>query len=320
VFFILFSKNNSTNAPPPSASANANNANDDDDDNDLNASIADADDIGYSSSDGDDDEEDDDEVKADSSSTDADLADDEKTDNESSTDEDDTDFNSNMYLTEDTLLIVFQVVIRIRAFIRFIRRSSLLRELFKKESREKKLPGDGLILDVRVRWNSSYYMLHRFIKYEDIISRITMNPRVFTSITENSLVCHLKGFMLSHEEWGYVIATRDVLSTFEEACRLICGRRYQTLSVGYIVLVGLDYHLSKTDGVQNKIQIILNKSLRNAYDYHVSDKIDYEQKYAMLVSDFLPFVDHVGRSQTQMNIYYIAAVLLDLDRSEMRLM
>ncbi len=143
-------------------------------------------------------------------------------------------------------------------------------------------------------------MLHRFISYEDIINRITMNPRAYSSSMGNSLVHHLKCSMLNHDEWEYIMAAHNVLSTFEQACRLISGKRYQTLSVGFIVLVGLNHHLSHSDsdGAQNKIEKILNQSLRNAYDYHINDKIDDEQTYAMAVSDFLFLVDR-GRNLTK---------------------
>jgi hypothetical protein len=194
---------------------------------------------------------------------------------------------------------MFKVINRVRSLVRLVRRTAFLRNSFKKESRQKNLFSDCLILDVRVRWNSTYYMLRRFIAYEDIINRITMNPRAYSSSMGNSLVHNLKCSMLNHDEWKYIMATHNVLSIFEQACRLISGKRYQTLSVGFIILVGLDHHLfhSGGDGAQNKIETILNQSLHDAYDYHINDKIDYEQKYAMPVSYFLFLVDH-GRNPT----------------------
>ena len=186
---------------------------------------------------------------------------------------------------------MFKVISRVRSLVHFVRRTTCLREIFKRESRQKNLSGEGLILDVRVRWNSSFYMLRRFIAYKGVINQITINPRIYSSSMADSIVYKLKHSMLSHDEWEYIIATYNVLSTFEEACRLISGKKYQTLSVGYIVLIGLNHHLSRSVSTesQSRIEKILNQSLRNAYDYHVNDKIDYEQKYAMLVSDFLSF-------------------------------
>jgi len=93
----------------------------------------------------------------------------------------------------------------------------------------------------------------------------------------------------------HLVVIKDILVQFEDACRLISGKRYPTLSVGYLILVGLQNHLSKitsTNPQRKKIETILKKSLFNAYQYHVNDKVSCLQKYAMMVSNFSYVADY----------------------------
>lgn len=97
----------------------------------------------------------------------------------------------------------------------------------------------------KIRWNSSFYMINRFINYQDVINEITLNPRIISSKISQSLIHRLKTSNFSQDEWVILTAVRNVLSSFEQACQIISGRRYQTLSIGYLILVGLEHGLSE---------------------------------------------------------------------------
>ena len=75
---------------------------------------------------------------------------------------------------------------------------------------------------------------------------------------------------------------------FKEAWRLVSGKRYRTLSIGYLlVLTDLQHHFSSSEDTStmpfgNNAQekfIIYNASC-----YHSEDKITLTEKCAMLVS------------------------------------
>lgn len=132
-------------------------------------------------------------------------------------------------------------------------------------------------------------MLNRFIDYQDVINQITINPRLISPSLAAYTIHHLKQFVFHHDAWDHLIAVRNVLSKFEEACRIISGKKYQTLSIGYLVLVGLEHHLNQPvePGPQAAIELILKKSLYAAYRYHMNDKVTFEQKYSMMASNFI---------------------------------
>ena len=126
---------------------------------------------------------------------------------------------------------------------------------------------------------------------------MTLNPRIITPKITASMIYRLKQFMFFDEEWSILIAIRNVLAEFEDACRLVSGKKYQTLSVGYLVLIGLENTLTKPlgTGPQAEIELILRQSLYTAFRYHISDKVNTVQKNAMMVSDFL-ILDHFQAS------------------------
>ncbi|CAF1291621.1 unnamed protein product [Rotaria sordida] len=234
----------------------------------IDTAVADEDDVQYSSSD----EDEDDEEAASLSS--GDLGDDENLD-ESFNDEIETQHHNNMPSTDDTLMNIYDLINRTRDFVKLTRRRYLIRDYFKQEAKAKKLEGDGLILDCIIRWNSSYYMINRFINYKDLINELISNPRIVSSEISPSMISCLKQRSFCQKEWDMLVAVRDVLAKFEEACQLLFGKKYPTLSISYLVLVGLENHLSQPTGtgVQAQIELTLRKNLYDAYRYHVTNKI-----------------------------------------------
>lgn len=262
--------------------------------NPIETIIGDDDDIDYSSSDEEKNEEqDEEEVDEEEGNVSvpggSDSTHDEESDNDSFDDGIEGQSDDHTPLTNDIVMDTFNLVNRTRDFVRMTRRTYFIRDYLKQEAQLKKLQGEGLILDCKIRWNSSFYMIKRFINYQDVINDITLNPRIISSKISQSLIYRLKSSNYSHDEWVILTAVRNVLSAFEEACRLISGRRYQTLSIGYLILVGLEYHLCqpKDVGPLGEIEFILRKSLYDSFRYHVNDKVNFDQKRSMMVSHFL---------------------------------
>ncbi|CAF1442662.1 unnamed protein product [Rotaria sordida] len=210
------------------------------------------------------------------SSSDTDLGDDEISLGESSNDEDEIDLDNNTSSTGNTLMNLHYLVGRVRQFVRITRRIHILHYYFQEEAKRKKSFNNGLILDCIIRWNSSYYMLDRFVTYQDAINQITVNPKRILPLMAATMIHKLSTFIFSHDDWEHLTVTKDVLSIFEKACRLISGKKYQTISMGYVILVGLQHHLSRytATGPQRKIEMIIKKSLLDAYHYHIACFLD----------------------------------------------
>ena len=202
-------------------------------------------------------------------------------------DEDETEVDNDGALNNGILKNICRSVNRTRNFIKIMRRSCHLRDYVKQEAKLKKLEGEGLILDCIIRWNSTFYMVDRFIKYQDVVNQMTVNPRLTSASL--SLMDVLKRFIFHHDVWDHLIALRDALSKFEEACCLISGKKYQTLSIAFMVLIGLEHHLSQSTATcsQNSIESTLKQSLYEAYRYHVHDKISSNQRRAMMVRNLI---------------------------------
>ncbi|CAF3300478.1 unnamed protein product [Rotaria socialis] len=252
----------------------------------IDAVVCDEDGDDYSSSDDDEDEE----VPTNSNNNNVDH--DEENLDDSFDDETEMQQHQDMISTDDALMNARHLVNRARHFAKLTRRKHLIHDYFKREAKAKKLAGNGLILDCIIRWNSSFYMIDRFINYKIVINDVTKNPRIIAPEISTSMIFCLKQLAFCYEEWEILMALRNVLSKFEEATRLICGKKYQTHSIGYLVLVGLEHHLTQSipSGQQAHIELIFRKSLYDAYCYHVADKVSSIQKKSMMVSDF-SFVD-----------------------------
>jgi hypothetical protein len=139
-------------------------------------------------------------------------------------------------------------------------------------------------------------MLDRFIDYQSVIDSMTVLHRNVIRDLSNPVVLHLKKLIFTEEEWNYLIATRNVLSSINQACKLLSGKRYQTLSIAYAITCGLLHSLSKpSSSPQARIENTIKKYLLEAFRYHFDEKLSIDQKQAMLVS-LLTFL-HILRSQ-----------------------
>ncbi len=132
-------------------------------------------DIQYSSADEDEYESEDEETEK---SNDDELGDNKRTFEDSFDDGSDTELDNDKTSMDDTLTYIRSLIDRTRKFIKFTRRCCHMHDHLKEEAEKRKLKGHGLILDCIIRWNSSYYMLERFINYQDLINQITINPRL----------------------------------------------------------------------------------------------------------------------------------------------
>ena len=103
---------------------------------------------------------------------------------------------------------VRRIVIKVRA----------LNLIWEAQVSAAKLPSLHLILDMRVRWNSTHDMLNRFIQLRPAIHAICQ--------IESSLL----PYRLSNDDWNILIGLRSCLDTFIKATEHLSGSTYPTLS------------------------------------------------------------------------------------------
>ncbi|CAI6368031.1 unnamed protein product [Macrosiphum euphorbiae] len=83
-----------------------------------------------------------------------------------------------------------------------------------------------LMQDISTRWNSTYYMLERFVELEDAI-------RGTLGLLDNPPQT------LSADEWKITKELIQVLRPFEEATKAVSGSKYMTASIILVISQGL---------------------------------------------------------------------------------
>ena len=152
-------------------------------------------------------------------------------------DEDDLVGSEEDELTSQTsacLAKVQSVINRTRSIIKICRSTSMITCFIKKKAREQGLRNKFLILDYRVRWNTTYLMIKRFITFKPVISSLYADiDRIDGLILSKAE--KLKRLALTYDEWECIETIEPLLYRFYEATKLLSGRHYSTLSIGRFI-------------------------------------------------------------------------------------
>ena len=146
---------------------------------------------------------------------------------------------------EQLLKRVHLMLSKTRNLVKLTRSSNNILKYLRKKQIESKI-NFQLMKDFKIRWNFTYLFLMRLLKYKDIIIEMSSKthsiPGITTSITNN-----IKKLSLKDEEWTLILAMTEVLSPFYEATKMLSGRTYQTLSISYLIMNGLNHFLDYVD-------------------------------------------------------------------------
>lgn len=103
----------------------------------------------------------------------------------------------------DIVSRVFNLLSKIRTLGKLSRESNIICNHIIIKAQEKKLEYVNLIIDFHVRWNTTFLMLNRFIKFKEIINNITLAPEKIDGITKQN-INKLKKLNLSNPEWELI--------------------------------------------------------------------------------------------------------------------
>jgi hypothetical protein len=216
-----------------------------------------------------------------------------KIDNESETDSDfDLPFsllsiNDDYPLPIDhfkLLTDVFQLMKKTRMVIKFIRNHSATNEYLDKHILLKKQEDPtigGLVLDMIIRWNSSFLLLDRLISHKDFINSMFSFPNNIPGLTEKQRK-QLKELNLNQHEWELLTIIKDVLAPFLQATEVLSGQNYPTMAYAYYVHRLLSHYFQSIDD-DGPITIALKQSLRFWFNVHCNEKLPAGQMDLMLV-------------------------------------
>ena len=149
------------------------------------------------------------------------------------------------------------VMEKCRKIVNTIRKSSILYDIVHIIARDSSLKG-GLVIDMRVRWNSSFKMLQRLLLYQTVLDKVYEQLDSLTGITQKQRA-KLTAARITGVEWDLIQTLRRVLERFEEATKVLSGQNYPTLSLAYAVIFSLSYYLNNrsNDALEDQIKDIL---------------------------------------------------------------
>jgi hypothetical protein len=177
-------------------------------------------------------------------------------------------------------ITVNNLLIKMRTLSSLFRRSNLVYEYFLNRARERNIVFHNLIIDFRVRWNTTFFMIVRFLHFKDIIIEITNQPQRIEGLSKK-IVDKISHCFLSQTEWLQIESLKKILEPFVIATKIFSGRKYPTLSVSISVRNMLQSFLEKIEG--SDFVIGAKEILLASLNHHLNKKIKSNQKQAELV-------------------------------------
>ena len=192
----------------------------------------------------------------------------------------DSDADSNGFDDDDHIdaIHISELMGKCRVIVGTIRRASILHEMVNTIANNLSINVD-LILDMRIRWNSSYQMISRILVYQPVLEELYAQLDSIGGITKGQKD-KLIGAYLSSSDWALLQCLRFVLERFLDATELISGQSYPTLSISYVVRLSLHHFLNDLTGDTNVRAI--KRMLLAHYQHYMT--LEADSKHAIMVS------------------------------------
>ena len=170
-----------------------------------------------------------------------------------------------------------------RIIIGTIRKSDILNDVVHKIAHRFGIDVD-LILDMRIRWNSSYKMLNRLLVFQPVLDELFSDLIGLSGVTKKQQA-KLRKNQLCISDWDILKSLRDVLERFSDATDLVSGKNYPTLSIAYAVKLSLDHFLS--DGAGDMNSRLIKQMLQVEFDRYMTLPIDSKEATVISVAALL---------------------------------
>ena len=191
--------------------------------------------------------------------------------------------------------LISKLMKRTRVLISMVHHSSILdahvrEQIYSKQHESNQRQGEladqrshkgELVVDYRIRWNSSHLMLNRFIHVRYIINEITHTPDQIDGL-KSEQERKLSRLAYNQLDWNWLIALEYVLQPFENGTRILSGRSYQTLAIKQLVMNGLKTFLTTYKAGEGIVNA-LKKLLLIKYQEHCEESISKQEREAMMV-------------------------------------
>jgi hypothetical protein len=203
--------------------------------------------------------------------------------------EDSTILSSKIHILLKRTRKLISMILNTSALNRYVNKEIKLK--LKEEKANKQLGEEnkndnqhkGLIKDMKIRWNSTYVMLNRVVKYSSIINCLTHDPPAKIGLKSGQ--CRtLRKLSFSSLDWTILKAVEHVLSPFDHATKTLSIRSKPTLSFIPSVLYVLMNFLEASDGSSLSLENLLKKHLLLVFNHYYEKHVTVDQRMATLVS------------------------------------
>jgi hypothetical protein len=153
-----------------------------------------------------------------------------------------------------------------RKIVNAINRSTILYQNIQNLARST-VNGD-LIIDMRIRWNSTCKMITRLLQYRPILTVFMNHLSSMEGVPPKKKQKLLK-MQLSDEEWDVLDNLNATLVLFSDASDMLSGSKYPSYSMAYLVIDSLYHYLqsSATNDIEETIKHELSETFQK-YVYH----------------------------------------------------
>ncbi|CAF1685048.1 unnamed protein product [Rotaria magnacalcarata] len=182
---------------------------------------------------------------------------------------------------------VFELMKKSRLIIKFMRNHTITNEYIQKYmiSRSDGKNTGILILDMIIRWNSSFLLIDRLINHKDVLNSMFAFPNNITGLTEQQIK-KLKDLILNQHEWNLLNCLKNVLKPFLQTTTALSGQKYPTMALSFYVFRLLSHFLESTSD-DDSITIALKESLLYWFNVQCKAKLPSGQFEIMMVAAFL---------------------------------
>ncbi|CAF1480303.1 unnamed protein product, partial [Didymodactylos carnosus] len=92
----------------------------------------------------------------------------------------------------------------------------------------------SLSLDVKNRWNSSFYMMETFLMMKNVIIALHNDKNGLQIKPEQRT--RLGNLDMTTDEWALLETIQNVLKLFDGATKIVSGREYATIGTAYYTI------------------------------------------------------------------------------------
>ena len=168
----------------------------------------------------------------------------------------------------------YKTVGQVRSIVDFVHNHAIVNEFFR-QHRDKNQT--ELILDMKVRWNSTHSMIERFLMHQEIIKMIIGTPDRFGRYLKKKQLSKLRSLLLLNDDWELINTLYTVLQPFRQATTLLSTRTYPTLAMSHYIARAIEHFLTANEE-DSSMTVLIKRSLRTQFIHYFDTSATQEQK------------------------------------------